>query len=170
MKASHPLIIKSLRRTRRSFLTAAVVTVPFGIFLLACPWWSSEGRGITIAATGLGVLTFAIGLFTVWMTRRYWYPERSPLMEMLRDRAGEIVWIYEQQINSTAGGIAVARAYNIRLQLDSGKGYTLSVAGPDRDQVLTILAELAPRATFGYSRELARQYKRNPQSLTLAAN
>ncbi len=169
MKTNHPLILKSLRRTRRAFLVAALVTVPFGIFLLLTPWWSHEGRGLTIACTGLGVLCFAVGLFATRMTARYWNPEQSPLMHILRDRGREIVWIYEQQINSQAGAFTVARTYNLHLQLESGKGYTMSVAGPDRDQTLGLLAEIAPRATFGYSRDLAKQYKRDPRSLAVTA-
>ena len=169
-RTHHPLILKSLRRTRRSFLVASVVTLPFGAFCLLAPWWSSEGRGVTIACVVLGAISFAVGMFATRMTARYWRPERSPLMAVLRDHAAEIVWIYEQQVSSQAAGITVARAYNLRLQLESGKGYTMSVAGPDRDPVLSLLSEIAPRARFGYSRELAKQYKRDPRSLALAAN
>jgi len=168
MKANHPLIIKSLRRMRRAYLLTAFITLPFGVFATCAPLWSSEGRGITLAVVGIGLLSAAVGAYMVWLTKRYWNPEKSPLMEVLRDRAGEIVWIYEQQINSQVAGATVSRAYNIHLQLESGKGYVLSVASPDRDSVLTLLAQLAPRATFGYSRELKKQYKRDPQSVAVA--
>jgi hypothetical protein len=165
----HPLLLESMRRTRRAFLTAAIVTLPFGVFCLLAPWWSSEGRGVTIACAALGALSFAVGLFAARMTARYWHPNRAPLMSVLRDHAAEIVWIYEQQVTSQAGGIALARAHNFRLHLASGQCHTLSVAGRDREAMLSLLAEIAPRARFGYSRELARQFKRDPRSLALAA-
>jgi hypothetical protein len=168
MQTNHPLILQSLRRTRRAFVTAAVVSVPFGIFCLLGPLWSSEGRNLTIAVMVLGAISLATGVFASVMTARYWSPERSPLMDVLRDRATEIVWIYEQHIDSQAAGITVARTCNVQLQLVDGKGYALSVKPRDRDQMMEILAALAPRATFGYSRELARQYKRDPRSLAAA--
>jgi len=165
MKADHPLIVKSLRRARCSFLFLAALTMPVGAFMLAAPLWSTEGHAIMFAAVGLGLLFFGFGVFALWMCVRYWDPARSPVMEVLRDRPHQIVWIYDQEIESRVAGATVARAHHIHLQLENGKGLKLSVASPDRDEVLTLLGRLAPRATFGYSRELRKQYKRDPRSV-----
>ena len=169
MKADDPLILESVRRNRRQLIVAAAVTLPFGAFASCAPLWSSEGRGITIAATALGVGCVAVGAYLVWMIARLWTPEASPPVQLLRDRPHDIAWVYVEQMSSQAAGITVAKQYSVKIQLVDGKGINLQVAANRRDDLLELLAQLAPQATFGYSRELARQYKRDPRSLIAVA-
>lgn len=169
MKANHPLILGAMRRTRRSFIITTALALPTGGFMVAAPAWSNEARNITIACAVIGAIFLVFGAYLAWMTARLWRPESSPLMRVLRERPGDIAWIYEQQVNSRAGGVTVARAYNIQIRLVDGKGHNLSVKGADRDEVMRLLGEIAPAATFGYSRELAKQFRRDPRSLVAAA-
>ncbi len=46
---------------------------------------------------------------------------------------------------------------------------TMGVKARNKDAALALLAEMAPQATFGYSRDLAKQFKRDPQSLRVSA-
>ena len=108
MNAEHPKIIASLRRTRRGFLVAAAITIPTALFMLAAPAWSNEGRNVTIAATAIGAVFLAFGAGLVWMLSRYWRPLRSPVMEILRDRPDEIVWIYSERLDHRAHGPGIA--------------------------------------------------------------
>lgn len=169
MKANHPLILAAVRRARRTFLLLGLLLMPFSLFIAAAPAWSSEGRNITIAATIMGVVFVATCGFLLWMAWKHWTPERAPVMQALTQRPDDIAWIYEERIDSQAAGIIVAKTYSLKIQMVDRKHYVLGVKGHEREEVLRVLAEIAPQATFGYSRELAKQYKRDPRSLIATA-
>ena len=52
-----------------------------------------------------------------------------------------------------------------QIALAEKKTYTLAVKPQDKDRVLEILGAYAPQATFGFSRDRQKQYRRNPTSL-----
>jgi len=163
----HPLIIDSLRRTRRAFLLVTFLALPMSIFMIAAPAWSSESHGTIVASVVIGAIFLVTGGYMAWMTARYWVPERSPLGQLLVQRPGDIVWIYVQEIRSHSGPI-VARSYGIRI-CTAQKTLTMGVKARNKDAALGLLAEIAPQATFGYSRDLAKQFKRDPESLRASA-
>ncbi len=167
MATLHPLIIASLRRTRRAFLLVTFLALPLSIFMIAAPAWSSESHGTIVASVVIGAIFLLTGGYMAWMTARYWVPERSPLGQLLIERPGDILWIYVHEVRSHSGPI-VARSYGIRL-CTARKALQMGVKARNKDAVLALLAEMAPQATFGYSRDLAKQFKRDPESLRVSA-
>ncbi len=161
----HELIISSLRRTRRMYLIATAVTLPTALFMLILAPLSGESTGIVATSMAFGAVFLVTGVLLIRMLAAHWRPERAPLMNVLRDRPRDIVWIYVEEITSRAAGVAVRKYHTIKIALADNKLFTLAVKAADKDRVLAILADYAPQATFGYSRERQKMFKRSPRSL-----
>jgi len=165
----HDLIIASLRRTRRMYLIATLVTIPTALLMLLAAPLSNESTGITVTSMAFGAVFMVFGILLVRMLVAHWRPANAPLMHVLRERPRDIVWVYVEEIASRAAGVTVKKTHNIKIALADNKLHTLAVKAADKDRVLAILGEYAPQATFGYSRERQKQYRKSPRSLASQA-
>ena len=165
MISSESLIITSLRRTRRMFVIATLITIPTALFMLVAGPLGDESTGITVACIAIGAVFLATGVFLARMTWQHWDPHKAPLMRVLRERPGAIVWIYVEEISGQAAGVTVKRNFNIKIALADKKVHTLAVKPEHKERVLEILAAYSPQATIGFSRDRQKQYRRDPASL-----
>lgn len=161
-----PLLAASIRSTRTMFVIAALgILAAVALSILAIVYDDTATRGMAI---GLGVFAGVCGLLEVWAVYKvaqHWVPERAPVARILLDRPDDVVWIYVQEVQGQAYGVQM-RKHNIKLALADGRTLlTLSVPHKRKDELLELLARLAPRAVFGYSRELAKRYKQDPRAL-----
>jgi len=84
----------------------------------------------------------------------------------LSERPEDVAWIYRVDIQG--GGAAGAMVKNQAVKVmgvDGKENHQIAVKLKHIDEILNVLAAVAPQATFGYSVELRREYKRDPRSL-----
>lgn len=137
----------------------------------ACMGIVGEAREFGIGAAvilGFGVLATAIG---VWDRMRV-----PPIVPFLR-QAHRVVWIYESDVVTRRLGFS-SLWRTVHIGLDSGETlavgpYSADVAeieqlhgrAPIPLRLVVQLAELAPRATIGWSPELQERFAKDPRSL-----
>ena len=136
----HPLLVTSLRATRRAFWIVAAIVLPFGAFCLSAPAWSDEGTGTTVGVMAIGALCVGVGAFAIKMIAAHWDLDQAPPVRVLRERPGDIVWIYVQEIQAGAYGVQ-RRTFNIQLALRDGKTLTLAVKRKHRDELMALLTD-----------------------------
>ncbi len=164
MDPTHPIILEALRRTKKTHITLFFFLLLFGGGLALAPWWSTENQAVTITCMVFGVVMALCSLEIGRQAILYWDPMTSPVMAILRDKPGEIVWIHVVQTNTQSGGNTVQKTYSVRMWTDK-KPYNLNVKAEQKDELLSVLSAIAPQATCGYSKALERQYKTDPGSL-----
>ena len=164
MDPTHPIILEALRRTKKTCITLFFFLLLFGGGLALASGWSTENQAVTITCTVFGVVMALCSLAIGRQAILYWDPMTSPVMAILRDKPGEIVWIHVVQMNTQSGGITVQKTYSVRVWTDK-KPYNLNVKAEQKDELLSVLSAIAPQATCGYSKALKRQYKTDPGSL-----
>jgi len=115
--------------------------------------WKSWGSG---AAAALGAALF-FGLLWMWGRSK-----TASFVKVLRDRPGDVVWIYGQQFRNQYGA---NRGTYVNLGLRNGSTVMISISTGQTEMVILNIAMLAPQATLGYSREKAKSFGRKPSSL-----
>lgn len=115
--------------------------------------WKSWGSG---AAAALGAALF-FGLLWLWGRAR-----GAAFVRVLRDRSGDVVWVYGQQFRTRYGA---NRGTYVNLGLRSGSEVMIATANVSSEALILEIARLVPRATLGYSEEKRASFRRSPQSL-----
>ncbi len=141
-------------------LAAGVIFVLIGIVVI--------GVGLVVDASEsriwiwlAGVVMLAIGVGDVW----YYWKTRVDIVELLESQPERVVWVYKRVSTGAVHGVTVARFYFVVFGLDNKRRVQVRLPARDADRLIEELVTQLPRATFGYSAELERRYKNNPQDL-----
>ena len=145
-----PLVPKAKMRKAGVILAALCAGIIAMVFADSEAGWGTR-LGVTIPFGLLGVAFLALGFRS---------PARHPAIMALRNRRADVVWVYV--LRHTVNGVH-ANSY-LHIALVDGRSYALAI-GKDEDEMLALVRRLVPRATAGYSPELAARFKRDPRSM-----
>jgi hypothetical protein len=153
---------KAIRRTRWKRRAVAIVLAFIATMIAIAP---ADAKDQPIKLALSGVMT----LVSLWMTYEgFRAVDRDPLLRVLLDRPDEVAWIYTTRISRAGSGGNTWSYSNLQLGLVDGKTLILSVPKNDDSTYERAAAELAPRATVGFSAALQRQFTTAPSSLRRA--
>lgn len=154
----------ALRKNANAYLvinvSAGVVFALLGIAAVVIGWIAGTPEShIWIVLAGLVML--AIGVATAW----YYWKTRVDVVALLEEHPERVVWVYKEISTGTAYGVTVARFSFVVFGLDDKHRVRVRLAARDADRLIEELNAQLRHATFGYSAELERRYKNNPQDL-----
>ena len=154
---------KSVRRSQPALYALAALFGVLGLGLVSSGLWPH------LSAVALfGLVLFAIATVPFRFAWRNRDPRNAPLLKLLRERPHEIAWAYENQVTTKVYGTAVARAFHIMIRTVDGKIHVFTVRAGEPATFLAWLSRLAPRATYGYSKEREKAFRANPRSFLRA--
>ncbi len=138
---------------------ALVALLCFGIGALGFAD-STASLGIQL---GLAIPFGIIGLAMLYLSFRP--PSKHAAIVVLRERNRDIVWVY----SSTQSVNGVHSQTFLNFGLEDGKQRMLAIGKQtDPNPLLARLHGSLPQATFGYSPDLEKQFKRQPSALRRA--
>ncbi len=118
------------------------------------PQWDSILRlvGIILLAVGAG-------------NSLYYWRRRTDIADLVEQHPKRIVWVYKKVSSSSMYGVTVARFSFLIFGLDNKRRVQVRLPARDADRLLEELSIKLDHITFGYSPELERKYRKNPQAL-----
>lgn len=155
--AEEQVFVDAFLTTRKRIIVISVLCFALaalgGVIAYQDPEQSTSGIILAAAFGALG-----IGLLAMVFLRD---PGKHPAVQTLRDRAADVVWVYEQR--TLVNGIHSNTVF--RLGLSDGKRVEALVVAAWETRCREALNRACRNATFGYSDELEARFKRDPQSL-----
>jgi hypothetical protein len=148
-------ILAGQRNARSMFL---VLSVCGGLTLLIPAFYLGPGFSWTMKWVLCGVFVGMGALFLIPALRA---PENHPILEQVRRRPSEIVWIYVSK--QTQYGAPVSA--QLVLGLKSGRRMTVHADLGREHELMRAVGEAAPSATLGYQPALEAAFRQNPRSL-----
>lgn len=154
----------ALRKNANAYLiinvSTGVVLALFGIVTIVSGWIAGtpESRIWIVLA---GLIMLATGVATAW----YYWKTRVDVVALLEEHPERVVWVYKQISTGTAYGLTVARFSFVVFGLDDKHRVAVRLPAQDADRLIEELNAQLHHATFGYSAELERRYRNNPQDL-----
>lgn len=123
-------------------------------------WLGYAFADFTLEGTiGLSGLVLVVAL--LFLASSFKNPARNLGLVTLRERPTAVVWVYPHV--STQHGHAISAS--VMLGLASGRRVGLPVEVGREGEVLEAVAQVVPHAHVGFSPELDRQFRRDPQAL-----
>ena len=155
----HDLLLHHILAGRRSARSIAVIlTVTSGLVLLIPEHYFGPGWSWTLKLTLAGCFFALAGGFLLPALRP---PEKHPVLDLVRRRPGEIVWVYVEK--QTHYGAPVSA--QLVLGLSSGKRLAVDADLGREHELLRAVGSVAPAATLGYEPAHAAAFRTNPTSL-----
>lgn len=141
-------------------VSSGVVFALLGVAAIMIGWivGAPESRVWIVLA---GAVMLAIGATTVW----YYWKRRVDIVELLEEHPERVVWVYKKISTGSVSGVTVARFLFVVFGLDNKRLVEVRLPARDVDRLLEELHAQLRHATFGYSAELEREYRNNPQNL-----
>ncbi len=115
------------------------------------------GNQVVAIALSLVALGMAGHAFLGWKRSA---GDQAPIYLALRDDPQQVVWVYPTEIHRH--GVHYRTEVWICLR---DRAYGAFSTKPKCDELLAAIRALAPRATFGYSPDLAARFQQDPSSL-----
>jgi len=168
LRTGWDVILWSLARTRRVFLAIGLLLMSFGVFVAWLTWHDSQQDAppaiwqqamlylLALASGFFGIFGFFRGLGMLNM-------KKSPLYEKLTTRASEIVWIYE--MNASTRHIESSKEFYVMVGFLDGSLDQIAVEKDHASLVMQTLAQKAPQARIGYTKELSTVFQQNPSAV-----
>jgi hypothetical protein len=146
---------------RKNVQTYFVINFSAGVFfaLIGAVMLAAAKSNGALALAGTVILL--IGAANAYV---YWQ-RRIDIPDLLEQTPQRVVWVYKKVSSGSAYGVTVARFSFVIFALDNKRRVQVRLPARDADRLLDILQAELTHATFGYSRELERQYKSDPKSL-----
>lgn len=155
------LIEKSLRQERHQKLAIGIITLILGVGLAGrFPFKPNEWF--------LGILTVAFlvaGLLIIVRLIQNWQLERMELIQLLKYKPLEVVWVYHLETNRLPFGIQFQYDCALYFKLINRDFVEIKLPKSKIKMVSEELNEILPHATFGYSVDNAQWYLANPTLL-----
>ncbi len=152
-------IVENLRTERNGLRAGGIAGAVLMVLIAAIALLALDPpeRNLWVLAAG------CIPLFLLLVIPSLFDPAKAKILETLRTRADGIVWMYvRRQVGRHQGAWIV-------LGFDDGSSARVTAKLGQEDPFLRDLATLAPRATLGFSPELAARFKAEPRSLRKAS-
>src|SRR5260221_13367707 len=124
---------RNFQTVRSALSRARAMQLGLAIFLAAIA--ATCGFAFEGDSTGARVMTYALMAFFgglaalfLWVALVKTSPDRSPLVVALRDRPGDVVWLYVQDVKVDVSGIdAPVRDANVTARLADGSTVAITV-------------------------------------------
>jgi len=156
------LIVKSIRRTRNSYIIGFLIIFGFGVLITVFSIVDPEEGGT--AGLVIGIVITVFGLLLGLIILPILNPRTCALMKLLTEHPEKIVWLCTMDIPGARGRPQKGKK-SVVVQDADRKGHTFNVKADQLEEVMAILTSLAPRATVGFSKENNEKYKTDPYSL-----
>jgi hypothetical protein len=123
--------------------------------------------GLIMASRGAATKEYVIlavimgGLFAWFWKLSLRDPRAHPVMALLRDRPGDVVWAY---VSTTRQNGSVVRS-EVMLGLPDKRRLSVNAAIGEEQELLDVLGRALPSATLGFSPERERAFLADPASL-----
>jgi hypothetical protein len=157
-RLEHLLLDHILAGRRNARSMAVVLSVFGGLTLLIPEYYLGPGFSWTLKLVLCAIFAGMGALFLVPALRA---PEKHPILEVVRRRPGEIVWIYVSK--QTQYGAPVSA--QLVLGLQNGRRMTVNADLGREHDLLRAVGDAAPAATLGYQPSLEKAFRANPTSL-----
>lgn len=153
------LLEHALRRERwQKYIASLLLMAGAG---LTMQWaWAHSGLFLVL----LGASLFLLGGYYAY---RHWplRPLRHPLLDLLRHRPEDIVWVYSIVTQRLPFGLQFQRKATLYFKLVDRGEHTVSLSAKQAKAVSESLNARLPHATFGYSQEREQWYMASPLML-----
>jgi len=91
-------------------------------------------------------------------------PEQSPILQLLRNEQGRIVWVYPFITEVMPFGISLFKRCYIIIKLDDGEEHSFIIRMKEKKLLLKWMKRLLPHVTFGFSKDREARYGISPES------
>jgi hypothetical protein len=153
-------VVDAVRFTRN-------VSIGLGIFFVACagfiaivPWFDREATtGMLVALELLALTSIVLAVFYFRRAIQLGDVRRNDVLDLIERRPRELAWFYVHEVKAQLG----QRGYALILNKTNGKRVALNVIAEDIDALLAAIAQHAPHAKQGWTRELEQAYRKNPR-------
>jgi hypothetical protein len=154
-------IASSLIRERNQKLVTAIVSIIIAI-ILALQFDFQKNEWILAVL----IITFTvIGLLIIVNLINNWQLEKLQLVNLLKNKPKEIVWIYSVQTNRLPFGIQFTYDCTMYFYLLNGDFITVDLPKEKVIEISETLNLYLKHATFGYSQDNEQWYMANPELL-----
>ncbi len=150
------------RNTRAYFLinfSAGVVFGLIGIVVMAIALQAEPASRTTWLIVGIVLLAVGVG------DCLYYWRTRVDVTDLIERHPRRIVWVYKKVNVASPYGIEFTRFHFLMFGLDNKRRVQVRLSARDADRLIGELQSALPHATFGYTPELERKYKSDPQAL-----
>lgn len=157
------VVVACLRRARRAVLGVTLSTVAITLVFGASVYYR-EGASESVVALGTAVLVGAV-LSLLFLLKKA-RVESSTIYRLLKKSPEKIVWVYDVATRKRLRRKEHPELRTVRFHLKNGRYCHLRGVQPDEiDNVMAAIKACAPEARIGYSEELDKQYRDNPEFL-----
>ncbi len=150
---------QALQRELRLQLVLAWLLVFSGMALV---YFGLKGSVLLVI---LGLVLVVLAVRIVLSLIKYWEVERHPIMQTLRQRPKEIVWVYALVTERMPFGIQFIKNGVLYFKLKNGEDLSVSLSAKKLKLVSKTLNRLLPHASFGYSVEREQTFITDPEQL-----
>ena len=140
---------------------SGVIFALIGIVLLALTLGQIVPLGSRNVLRVVGVILLLIGIGNTY----YYWRKRVDIVAMIEHDPKRIVWVYKKINTGSVSGVKVVQFSFVMFGLDNKQLVQVRLPDQDAGQLLKELAAKLDHTTFGYSPELERKFKNNPQEL-----
>lgn len=105
------------------------------------------------------------GIKLTWKALKIQQVEDSELMKILKTEPEKIVWVYSVITQRMPFGLQFSKNGLMYFKMIDGNEISISMPNKELKVVSRFLNRLLPHATFGYSEDKAKAYRKNPKVL-----
>lgn len=163
MSRSENIIVQCLLKSRRDALIGAVLccSAAFVLIMATLVVQDKPNTGLLI----LSGLLLLLGIYQLYSARRKLRPDCNKVLDQLRHRKREIVWVYSYRIVSMPFGVHLFNMAGIYMHDRHGRSMLLRVPDSKLMELMEALNSDLPHATFGHSAKKEQLYRVNPDLL-----
>ncbi len=136
------------------FAVIGIAVVAAAIFQVATPRWN-------VILWWVGIILLAAGVGNSF----YYWKRRMDIADFIERHPKRVVWVYKKVSSGSLYGATVARFSFVIFGLDDKRRVQVRLSARDADRLLEELKAKLDHTTFGYSPELERKYRDDPQEL-----
>lgn len=153
------ILCKALvREAHLQLFSALLLTGGTGILIYYC-------FGENIILTAFGLAGFVFGLRFFFKTAKQSSIESNRLILLLNKNRQKIVWVYALNTQLNPFGLEFMDSGVLYFMLDDGDEISVGLPAKKLKLISKFLNRILTETTFGYSKERAEQYLRDPNSL-----
>lgn len=162
-------IVELIQRNSRQIIylqriILVALLLVFSFFTIYFSGINKDYIKLTWLSAGMLLVALLLLLDNIRINRK-----RQKTLNFLSQKPGKIVWIYkEQRLGSLVRlgpATTVSREINLCFHTINGKKSTFPITNDDADRVIHLCQHYLPGASYGYTKSVARQYKKDRDKL-----